>query len=147
MKTSEPRALKDERYWTKQYPLRMKKRPDTIDTVTYKVQTGCGALYIRITHIDGRPFELFPELGKSGGCAFAMTESLGKLTSIMLRLGVDPAMVVCFLRNIKCDRTAGLRPKVYSCADALAQTLERFLKEEGNRELTQELKREHWEVE
>jgi len=134
--------------WQKTYPLRLKKRPAEIATVTYKIQTGCGPLYIRITHIDGKPFEIFPELGKTGGCVFQFHEAVGKCTSMMLRMGVDPAMLVYFLQNIKCDRPHGLYgDRVLSCTDAIAKTLEKFLSQHCNRTLhKEEMNRNYWET-
>jgi len=128
--------------------MKMKPRPEKIATITYEMKTGCGPLYIRITHQDNRPFEIFPELGKSTGCQNAQTETIGKLGSIMLRIGVDPAMIIFFLKGIQCDKTTGSRAKqILSCADAVAKCLERFLAEEAGRILTEEEKtREYWEA-
>ncbi len=134
--------------WQEKYPLRMEKRPEKIATVTYKVETGCGKMYIRITHKDGKPFEIFPELGKAGGCVFHWTEAVGKCTSIMLRIGVDPAMLVFFLQDLQCGRPHGMIGKrVLSCTDAIARTLEKFLSEHCNRTLHEkEMKNSYWET-
>jgi len=126
--------------------LKMKKRPKKIPTVTYKLMTGCGPLYLRITHIDGKPFEVFPELGKPGGCTMAQTEAIGKAVSIMLRVGVDPAMIIYFYKGIQCGRPMAMGEKrILSCPDAVAHGLEQFLNEQGRVLTPEEKTREYWE--
>ncbi len=124
----------------------MKRRPEKIPTETYKLTTGCGALYLRITHLDGRPFEIFPELGKSGGCPMAQTEAIGKAVSIMLRIGIDPAMIIYFYKGIQCGKPMlAERKRILSCPDAIAQGLEQFLKEHKRTLTAEEKTREYWE--
>ena len=72
----------------------------------------------------GSPFELFATLGKSGGCAAAQTEAIGRLVSLALRSGAPVDTVHNHLRGITCHRPTGFGPtRVLSCGDAIAQVV------------------------
>lgn len=95
-------------------------RPKTLQGNTHKVKTGCGNLYVTITYHEGKVFELFAHLGKTGGCAAAQTEAMCRCISLGLRSGVEPQQFVRQLRGIKCPAQL---PDVGSCADALSQVI------------------------
>jgi ribonucleoside-diphosphate reductase alpha chain len=100
-----------------------------------KIPTGCGNSVIYIGRgADGKVDDVVGKLGKSGGCASAWWEALGRITSIALRNGVDPADVRKQLTGISChlpamyldapNRIQGQKPQtITSCADALATAL------------------------
>jgi ribonucleoside-diphosphate reductase alpha chain len=77
-------------------------RPEVIQGTTTKVATGCGNLYITI-NIDeaGRPFELFTQMGKAGGCAASQLEAIGRLVSLGFRSGIEVRAIIEQLRNIR----------------------------------------------
>ena len=63
-------------------------RPDVVFGSTQRINTGCGSIYVTVNHDEsGKPFELFTQIGKAGGCAASQTESIGRLASLALRPG------------------------------------------------------------
>lgn len=88
-------------------------RPRKLPGATYELQTGCGCVYVTCNEKDGRLFEVFAKLGKSGGCGSATMEGLGKAISIGLRTGVDPLDLCKSLSGIQCHKSP-------SCVDAVA---------------------------
>ena len=70
---------------------------------TTKVATGCGNLYVTINRDEqGRPFELFTQMGKAGGCAASQLEAIGRLVSLAFRSGIEVKAIMEQLRNIRC---------------------------------------------
>lgn len=53
-----------------------KVRPTITSGRTYKVETGCGNLYVTINKDSNEFFEVFAHLGKSGQCGAAQIEAL-----------------------------------------------------------------------
>jgi ribonucleoside-diphosphate reductase alpha chain len=102
------------------------ERPDTLSSVTDKIKTGFGNLYVTITYFNQKPFEVFSSIGKSGYSTMADAEAIGRLVSLALRSGVDPVEVVDQLKGI-----GGSEPiftdggLVTSIPDAIAKVLER----------------------
>jgi len=104
-------------------------RPEVIIGTTTKVSTGCGNLYVTI-NVDeqGRPFELFTQMGKAGGCAASQLEATGRLVSLAFRSGIEVKSIIEQLRNIRCPSPSWEKGKrIFSCADAIARVIERRL--------------------
>ena len=104
-------------------------RPEITTGTTTKVSTGCGNLYITI-NVDeqGKPFELFTQMGKAGGCAASQLEAVGRLVSLSLRSGLDVKSIIEQLHGIRCPSPSwekGVR--IFSCADAIARVIEKRL--------------------
>lgn len=112
--------------------LHPRPRPAVTHGRTYKTKTGCGTLYVNINS-DGYGFcEVFTQMGKSGGCAASNAEAVSRLVSLALRSGIDPSTIVEQLRGIRCPiPTWHEGEMVLSCADAIARTLEKAIKEAG----------------
>jgi len=97
---------------------------------TDKIKTGLGNLYVTITYLDDKPFEVFTSIGKSGYSTMADAEAIGRLISLALRSGVDSKEVILQLKGI-----GGSEPVftegglVQSIPDAVAKVLERHLGE------------------
>jgi ribonucleoside-diphosphate reductase alpha chain len=113
----------------------VRKRPDTLDGFTTRVKTGLGQLYVTVTEYQGKPFEVFATIGKSGRSTTAKTEAIGRLVSLAFRSGVTVDKVVDQLMGIGGEhpvfQNGGL---VLSIPDAIARVLEqRFLKDESMR--------------
>jgi ribonucleoside-diphosphate reductase alpha chain len=104
-------------------------RPEVIIGTTTKVSTGCGNLYITINvDEEGRPFELFTQMGKAGGCAASQLEAIGRLVSLGFRSGIEVKSIIEQLRNIRCPSPSWEKgQRVFSCADAIARVVERRL--------------------
>ncbi|MEE8420046.1 MAG: vitamin B12-dependent ribonucleotide reductase [Dehalococcoidales bacterium] len=106
--------------------LKPRKRAKVTTGITERVTTGCGSLYVTINSDEQGIFEVFSNLGKSGGCASAQMESTCRLISLALRSGVDVAILVKQLRGIRCPSIAWEDGKsILSCADAIASVLDR----------------------
>jgi ribonucleoside-diphosphate reductase alpha chain len=107
-----------------------KPRGDVAFGVTKKIKTGCGNLYVIINADEkGRPFEIFTQIGKAGGCVASQCEAMGRMTSLALRSGVQPEQIVAQMRSISCHRPVGYgSDKVLSCSDAMAQALDWYLR-------------------
>ncbi len=113
----------------------VKKRPETLNGFTTKVKTGMGNLYVTVTEYQGRPFEVFATIGKSGRSATAKTEAIGRLVSLAFRSGVRVERVVNQLKGIGGEypvfQNGGL---VLSIPDAISRVLEnRYLKNSTNK--------------
>jgi ribonucleoside-diphosphate reductase alpha chain len=101
-------------------------RPETLFGFTTKIKTGYGHLYVTVTEFEGRPFEVFATIGKSGRSTTAKTEAIGRLVSLALRGGVTVDKIVDQLKGIGGEhpifQDGGL---VLSIPDAIARVLER----------------------
>jgi len=104
-------------------------RPEVIIGTTTKVATGCGNLYVTINvDEEGRPFELFTQMGKAGGCAASQLEAIGRLVSLAFRSGIEVKSIIEQLRNIRCPSPSWEKgQRIFSCADAIARVIERRL--------------------
>jgi ribonucleoside-diphosphate reductase alpha chain len=110
----------------------VRDRPDVVYGFTQKVGTGLGELYLTINEMDGRPFEVFATIGKSGASIMAKAEAIGRLVSLALRSGVEVREIVAQLKGI-----GGEHPKFQkkflckSIPDAIAWVFEsRYMKGE-----------------
>ncbi|MGO9613036.1 MAG: vitamin B12-dependent ribonucleotide reductase [Dissulfurispiraceae bacterium] len=110
-----------------------KKRPSMIKGATRLMKTGCGNLYVTINEDqDGRPFEIFTNIGKAGGCASSQAEAIGRLISLALRSDLEPEEIVKQLKGISCHQPSWYEGgRVLSCSDAIAKALERYPSRHG----------------
>jgi ribonucleoside-diphosphate reductase alpha chain len=76
------------------------KRPQFLEGFTEAIKTGYGNLYVTVNTYEGRPFEVFVQIGKSGYTTMADAEAIGRLTSLALRSGVSVKNVVEQLEGI-----------------------------------------------
>ena len=103
-----------------------RQRPQSIRGVTERVRTGHGNMYVTINFDEAdKPFELFGNLGKAGGCDSAQLEAISRLVSLALRSGIEPATVIDQLRGITCCPAWDDGTLVRSGPDAVALALER----------------------
>jgi ribonucleoside-diphosphate reductase alpha chain len=102
----------------------VRDRPMTLKGWTYRMQTGCGPLYVTINEDDDGLFELFTTMGKAGGCAASQSEAIGRMVSLAWRSGVQPKQVIKQLLDISCHSPSGFgENKILSCADAVAKAI------------------------
>ncbi|MGD9330719.1 MAG: vitamin B12-dependent ribonucleotide reductase [Desulfobacterales bacterium] len=104
----------------------VKERPETLEGFTTRMKTGMGHLYVTVTEYEGRPFEVFATIGKSGRSTAAKAEAVGRLVSLALRSGVKVGDIVKQLKGIGGEypvfQPGGL---VLSIPDAIARILEK----------------------
>lgn len=112
----------------------VEKRPTVLAGFTEKITTGYGNLYVTVNIKDGRPFEVFAHIGKSGYTTMADTEAICRLISLALRSGVSVGQVIKQLRGIGgSSQVYSSGAKVFSIPDAIAQILNRhFVSSSGN---------------
>ncbi|MEK6713362.1 MAG: TSCPD domain-containing protein, partial [Nitrospirota bacterium] len=121
-------------------------RPKTTTGVTNKMRTSCGDLYVTVNEDEnGRPFEVFCNMGKAGGCEGSQNEAIGRLISLAFRSGVSPQSVIRQLIGIRCNQPYGLGKNIiHSCSDAISKAvLEYMISKQGevNKELSVEYDR------
>jgi len=104
-------------------------RPDVLHGVTQRIDTGYGKLYVNINEDEhGEPFELFANIGNSGGFTASFTEALAKIISFALRSGVDPHEIANDLQGIRSPKVAWDKgEQIQSIPDAIGTGLRRYL--------------------
>ncbi len=109
-----------------------RNRPDLVYGFTQKVLTGHGTMYVTINEVDGKPFELFATIGKSGRSTTAKAEAIGRLVSLALRSGIPVEEIVQQIKGIGGDVPvfqSGKQGQIQSIPDAIGWVLEnRYLK-------------------
>jgi ribonucleoside-diphosphate reductase alpha chain len=110
----------------------VEERPETLLGFTTKMTTGMGALYVTVTEFEGRPFEVFATIGKSGRSTTAKTEAIGRLVSLALRSGVHVRKIVEQLKGIGGEHPIFQKDGlVLSIPDAISRVLEkRYLQDQ-----------------
>jgi ribonucleoside-diphosphate reductase alpha chain len=112
---------------------RKRDRPAALRGVSQRVKTGYGKLYVTINEDPdtGEPFEVFANIGHSGGFTNSFTESLGKVISTALQAGVDPDEIVdelCGTRSPKVAWDKG--EQIQSIPDAIGTAMRRYLNDD-----------------
>jgi len=106
-------------------PTLVKKRPDFVTGFTQKVQTGLGAMYLTVNEVDGKPFEVFATIGKSGHSVTAKAEAIGRLVSLALRSGIGVKEIIGQLKGIGGEHPVfQQKGLLLSIPDAIARVLE-----------------------
>ena len=112
-------------------------RPRRLRGATYRRLTPLGTAYVTVNDTDeGEPFEIFMNVGKAGSDVAAVSEALGRLISLILRMpsSLTPTerlqQVVFQLNGIGGGRHLGFGPqRVRSLPDAIAQVLTEHLEQ------------------
>jgi ribonucleoside-diphosphate reductase alpha chain len=109
----------------------VRDRPETLEGFTTKVVTGMGNLYVTVTEYDGKPFEVFATIGKSGKSTTAKTEAIGRLVSLALRSGVLVENIVEQLKGICGEHPVFSKDGlILSIPDAISRVLgKRYVKD------------------
>ncbi len=110
-------------------------RPAALPGMTYRKETPLGTAFITV-NVNGQaqPFEVFLNVGKAGSDVASVSEALGRLISLVLRLPspLDPVermkLVIDQLAGIGGGRSLGFGAnRVRSLPDAIAQVLREHL--------------------
>ncbi|WP_459939603.1 LAGLIDADG family homing endonuclease [Desulfonatronum parangueonense] len=103
----------------------VRERPDVVYGFTQKVKTGYGFLYLTVNEVDGRPFEVFTTIGKSGRSITAKAEAIGRLVSLALRSGIGVEDIVSQLKGIGGEHPVFQKKDILlSIPDAVSWVLE-----------------------
>ncbi len=106
------------------YERRPRKRPHVIRGTTQKLSTGYGGLYVTINEDEHGLFEVFAQIGRSGGFTQSFTESLARLISLCLRSGIPPEEIISQLEGIRSPEVGFIHgEKIVSIPDAMAKAL------------------------
>src|SRR5581483_2347914 len=111
------------------------ERPHALRGVTYQIETPLGTAYITVNHDErGEPLEVFVNQGKAGSDIAPLSEAIGKLSSLLLRIpsAMPPRKrmeeMIKKLRGIGGANSTGFGPeRTRSLPDALARVLEEHL--------------------
>lgn len=104
--------------------LKPTKRPKTLSGHTTSIRTALGNLFVTVNAANGKPFELFAQIGKAGSDVVAFTEAIARLISLALRCGVSVDEIVTQLEGIGGARSIGFGPnRIMSVPDAVGQAL------------------------
>ncbi|MFT4892495.1 MAG: ribonucleoside-diphosphate reductase alpha chain [Candidatus Nanohaloarchaea archaeon] len=107
----------------------VKERPKVVSGTTQEIETAYGDLFVTINDAeDNGPFEVFANLGKSGGYTQSFTQALGRMTSLALRTGADADEVVKQLDDIRSPQIAWDQgTQIHSVPDAIAEAMKRHM--------------------
>jgi len=116
-------------------PKTVRPRPHCLEGKTYHLGTPLGTAYITINaNGDDEPFEVFLNVGKAGSDTAAVSEAIGRLISLVLRIPSPLSatrrlkQVVRQLKGIGGGRSLGFgRDRVRSLPDGVAQVLAEHL--------------------
>ena len=114
-----------------------KPRPQRLEGCSYQIDTPLGKAFVTINENGGgQPFEVFITTAKAGSETAAVSEAIGRLISLLLRVAspVPPrermVEIVRQLAGIGGGRPLGFGPnRVLSLPDGLAQALAAYLGE------------------
>lgn len=107
-----------------QEKLKPSKRPKTLKGSTTCLPTSLGNLFVTLNTVDGKPFELFAQIGKAGSDVVAFTEAIARLISLALRCGVAVEEIVAQLEGIGGARSVGFGPnRIMSVPDAIGRAI------------------------
>ncbi len=110
-----------------------RSRPAALRGVSQRIDTGYGKVYVTINEdpATGEPFELFANIGHSGGFTNSFTEALAKVISTALRSGVDPVEIVDELQGTRSPKVAWDKgEQIQSIPDAIGTAMRRYLDDE-----------------
>ena len=122
-----------------------RRRPDVLTGTSYRKETPLGTAYVTINHDEsGDPFEVFVNVGKAGSSVSAISESLGRMVSLILRMPSSQSprgrlqWIVEDLENIGGENSRGFGAKrVRSLPDGIAQVITEHISGSSDETATQ----------
>ncbi len=116
--------VEDEKKDDRSVERRPRKRPQVVTGTTRKIPTGYGGLYVTINEDEHGLFEVFAQIGRSGGFTQSFTESLARLISLCLRSGIPVEELSAQLEGIRSpDTIFAYNEKILSIPDAIGKAL------------------------
>ncbi|HBW73764.1 MAG TPA: adenosylcobalamin-dependent ribonucleoside-diphosphate reductase [Candidatus Magasanikbacteria bacterium] len=110
-------------------------RPAVMSGMTYRIRTPYGNLFVTINEDEHGPFEVFAQLGKSGGFFGGQTEAICRMVSVALRSGIEIQEVIDQLKGIRGPEVSfDGGEMIFSLPDAIAKILERHVRN-GHKQL------------
>jgi ribonucleoside-diphosphate reductase alpha chain len=112
-----------------------KPRPEVVSGSTYELKTAYGGLYVTINSDDeGKPFEVFATIGKSGGFFAADSEAICRLISLAFRSNIPASEVIKQISGIRGPMPSWTKKgTVLSIPDAIAKILMEHTKREQSK--------------
>lgn len=106
-----------------------KDRPEVMSGKTYRRRTGYGNLFVTVNNDEnGRPFEVFATIGKSGGFFQEQSEAMCRMISTALRAGVSIKEIISQLKGIRGPMpTMTEKGTILSLPDAIGQVMEEHI--------------------
>ncbi|MFB6292109.1 MAG: adenosylcobalamin-dependent ribonucleoside-diphosphate reductase, partial [Candidatus Nanohaloarchaea archaeon] len=105
-----------------------RERPKTITGTTQEIETAYGDLFVTVNDDESGPFEVFAQVGKSGGYTQSFTEALGRTISLALRSGATAEEVINQLDDIRSPQISWDNgEQIHSIPDAIAEAMKRHL--------------------
>ena len=108
--------------------LAIAKRPRILQSHTYQVNTGIGRVYITITESNGKPFEIFISIGKTGTIYCNLASSIARLASVLLRAGLPPGLIIKQLQDIRDIPVWDNGELIQSLPDGVAKIIKEYIK-------------------
>jgi ribonucleoside-diphosphate reductase alpha chain len=110
------------------------KRPTKLPSLSYCVELEDDKLYVTVSTYNGRPVEVFLNMGKGGSQVNSLTEGLGRIISSYLKRNNPLEIVIKQLKNIKSDKVVWFRfeetdkkpAQLWSIPDAVAKVLDKY---------------------
>ena len=103
-----------------------RERPKVITGTTQEIETAYGDLFVTINEDQEGPFEVFTQVGKSGGYTQSFTEALGRTISLALRTGASADDVINQLDDIRSPQISwDSGEQIHSIPDAIAEAMKR----------------------
>lgn len=129
--SSQTSKVEDKKEQVIQEPVKKERtRPKRVIGSTLLMHTGCGKMYVTINEDSEGVFEVFTQLGKSGGCTATQSEAIARLISLALRSRVETSRIIEQLKGIRCPSpTLTEGGAILSCPDAIAKALESYISE------------------
>jgi ribonucleoside-diphosphate reductase alpha chain len=116
----------------------VKERPKVAQGTTQEIETAYGDLFVTINNSENNgPFEVFANLGKSGGYTQSFTQALGRITSLALRSGATGEDVIKQLDDIRSPQIAWDQgTQIHSVPDAIAEAMKRHMQVQDGEQQT-----------
>lgn len=113
-------------------PLKPTRRPKVLTGHTTSINTPLGNLFVTVNTVEGKPFELFAQIGKAGSDVIAFTEAIARLISLALRCGISMDDVGHQLEGIGGARSVGFGAnRIMSVPDAIGRALKEVARSEA----------------